>query len=109
MSHKTKQGTFALVFGLLCAVGAWAQTETGQIAGTVTDATGAVITGASVTANQATTGRTRSTTSTSSGNFVIANVLAGTYQLTVTAPGFQTYKRNVVVTVGARVGADVRM
>ncbi len=88
---------------------AWAQTETGRIAGTVTDVQSGVIPGVTVTAKSVAAGTTRTTVTDSSGNYVIANVAADTYDVTFELSGFKTVKTRVQVTVGATVGADARI
>lgn len=101
-----------IVFWAIAALmisAAFAQTETGQITGTVTDPTGAVVPDAKVTVRNVDTGATRNTTTGASGVYVAPNLLPGTYQLTVEATGFTTSQRQVVVQVGSRVGADVAL
>jgi hypothetical protein len=93
----------------LAALLAWAQTETGQITGVVTDPTGAVVPNATVTARNIATQATRSVTTTQNGNYVIANLLPGNYEVTVEAKGFAQTRGRVTVNVGARVGFDVRL
>lgn len=88
---------------------ALAQTETGQITGTVQDQTGAVIPGATVTVISSGTGATRNTTASSSGDFAVSNLLPGSYQVTVAASGFSSFRQSVVVTVGSRVGLPVKL
>ena len=88
---------------------AWAQTETGRIAGTVTDVQGGVIPGVTVTAKSVAAGTTRNTVTDSSGNYVIANVPADTYDITFELSGFKTVKTRAQVNVGATVGADARI
>lgn len=63
----------------------------GTIAGVVTDAAGAVVAGADVTATETTTSASRSTTSDSSGRFTLGALPTGTYSLRVTAPGFKVF------------------
>src|SRR5579872_4781006 len=84
-----------------------AQTETGQITGTVLDAQGAAVE-ATVTAVEAETKATR-TGKTSSGVYAFPSLVPGTYDVTVTAPGFETAKRRVTVGVGAKVGMDFHL
>lgn len=86
-----------------------AQTETGQITGTVADPSGAVIAGATITATEKSTNTVRTTTSGSAGSYVIPNLTPGNYEISATSAGFQTFRQAVVVTVGARVGADIRL
>jgi outer membrane receptor protein involved in Fe transport len=99
---------FLLVFlGITYLV--WSQAETGQIAGTVQDATGSVIPNATIKVTNASTGAERSTTSSASGDFSLANLLPGTYNVTVEVSGFSKFQQSVTVTVGARVGLPVKL
>jgi hypothetical protein len=82
-----------------------AQTETGQITGTVLDPSGGVVTTATVTAVDVATQAKRTATPTS-GTYVFANLLPGTYEVTATAPGFNALKQTVTVNVGSKVGID---
>src|SRR5208282_1158134 len=68
-----------------------AQQITGNIRGVVTDPTGAVIQGASITARQAETGLSRTTTTDRNGSYVLLELPLGLYRLQVTAKGFQEY------------------
>jgi hypothetical protein len=74
-------GTLIAVFALL------AQTDQGRINGIVMDSTGAVIPGASVTARNLKTGVTRTAEANEQGQFVILNLAAAQYNLTVNASG----------------------
>lgn len=75
-----------------CCAG-WAQTPTGQITGLVTDATGAVIQGAGVTATQVGTGTSRETRSNQSRNYTIPLLPPGSYRIVVESPGFKQVTR----------------
>ncbi|MFP5238004.1 MAG: carboxypeptidase regulatory-like domain-containing protein [Acidobacteriota bacterium] len=68
-----------------------AQQITGNIRGTVTDPSGAVIRGASVTARQVETGLSRSTTTDRNGNYVLLELPVGHYRLQAAAKGFREY------------------
>ena len=68
-----------------------AQQITGNIRGTVTDPTGAVISGAAATAQQAETGLSRTATTDRNGNYVLLELPVGHYRLQVAAKGFQEY------------------
>ena len=113
-----KSLTAPLLFGVLAvAVGllgnpspSAAQTVSGRILGTVRDSQGAVMPNVSVTAKSLETGTERTTTSDASGGFSISSVPAGVYQVTGTAPGFQTQTRTgLTVTVGAALRVDLSM
>jgi hypothetical protein len=69
-----------------------AQTTKGTIAGVVTDKTGAVVTGATVTATPSDGGEGRSTTTGARGEYRIEALTPGQYTLAVSAPGFSTLK-----------------
>jgi hypothetical protein len=72
----------------------------GDISGAVTDPTGAVIPNAKVQVTNPATGESKTVTSNSSGSFRVSLLSPGTYQVTVTAPGFTTESNVVVVSAG---------
>ncbi len=84
----------SILFALLIAVSAsaFAQTFHGTISGTVVDVQGAVVAEASVQLVNPATNFVQTSKSSSSGEFLFPELPVGIYQLTVTAPGFQTYK-----------------
>ena len=67
-----------------------AQTSNGTVVGIITDTTGGAIVGATVTIVSADTGAVRTTLTNQEGNFRIESVLPGVYNVSATAPGFQT-------------------
>jgi hypothetical protein len=82
----------------------------GTIDGNVTDASQAAVAGAKVGATNQDTNFTRDTTTNSTGLYTIPTLPPGTYTLTVSAPGFQTYtRRGVVVTSETVTRADVAL
>ena len=94
---KTREVTARLVVILLpllalCAT-MYAQTGLGNIAGTVTDPSGAVVVGATVTATNVNTGVKTARPSNSTGFYEILQLLPGKYTLEGVAPGFKTFKR----------------
>jgi outer membrane receptor protein involved in Fe transport len=80
-----------LAFVVMSCLSVSAQQITGNIRGIVSDPTGAVIKGASVTARQAETGLSRMTTTDREGNYVLLELPIGHYSLQVAAKGFQEY------------------
>lgn len=83
---------------LLILVGgrpALAQKTTGEVRGTVTDTTGAVVPGATVTVTSADTGVTRNVTTETKGEFAFPLLQPGRYRLEVTAPSFKKYTTEV--------------
>lgn len=81
----------------LTALTTFAQTDSTQILGLLTDASGAVIAGATVTAKHVATGDVRSTTSNESGNYIFPLLSIGEYELTVSAAGFKSEVRTGIV------------
>src|SRR5260370_35371413 len=97
---------FLKFFALLILVGfsfnqAWAQSVvSGEIDGTVTDATGAVVPNATVNLSSSETGFSESTTTSANGAFRSALVRPGSYTLTITVSGFPTWMRPVTPSLG---------
>jgi len=86
----------------------WAQTERGSIRGTVTDATGAVVPGASVAATNSGTGVATSTISTDAGTYNLPALPPGEYRVEVSKPGFKSLVReNLTVSAASVVGLDL--
>jgi hypothetical protein len=89
---------------------ALAQTRTtGQIVGTVKDATGAVVQGAQLVLIDLGTGRTVEAKSGSDGGFVFPNLQPGTYQLAATREGFQPITlQSIIVETSRSTDVTVR-
>src|SRR2546428_4338888 len=87
----------------------FAQTETGRITGVVTDQSGLVVPGATITLTSTTAGGVRTTTSDAGGRYVIANVQPGSYSLKVELSGFAPQTSNVQVNVGAAVSVENKL
>ncbi len=83
---------------------------TGSIQGSVADATGAIIQGATVTVTNFATQVKQVATTEGNGLFSFPNLAIGTYTLDVVAQGFQHYTRsNVVLEVGSSIAINVEM
>ena len=83
-------GAGFLVFGMVGAAAFGQTASTGALAGAVLDPSGAVIGGARVTATNVGTDQKRFVTSAADGNYAIPLLPPGTYQVSVTHPGFKT-------------------
>jgi hypothetical protein len=86
--------SISLFLSLSLAAGASAQQGRGTILGTVTDTTGAVIPGATVTVTNTATNVTTAVVSNSDGNYAAPNLLVGGYTVTVTKEGFKKSVRS---------------
>jgi hypothetical protein len=99
-----------LVFVLLAAISLSAQTFRGTILGSVTDPSGAVLPGASVTVKNVATGLARTTETSADGSYSLPELPIGTYTVTVTLAGFQTFQANgVEVDVSGERRVDAAM
>ncbi len=75
---------------------------TAEMNGRVTDASGAVLPGVTVTATQTDTGATRTTVTDDAGAYVMTSLPTGPYRLEVSLQGFKTYvQTGIVLQVGA--------
>src|ERR1022692_4231381 len=91
--RNTKMGSLKALLGcgLLVLVCSAALAQSGSIAGTVTDSTGAVVQGADIIARNVGSNTVRSTTSNGAGTYSLPDLVAGTYEITVTKQSFKTF------------------
>ena len=89
---------FAIFFSFSIP-GLWAQSagSAGTIYGTVTDTTGAIVPGATVTIENPVSGYSRTTTSDSEGHYQFTNLPFNPYHLAVSTAGFAPYSQDVDV------------
>lgn len=99
-AHRTL--SIVIFCALLCAAGALAQnTNSGDIRGTVTDASGAIVPGATVTVKNDETGAVRQFVTNGDGLYDSNSILPGTYTLSFSKAGFETLvRRSIVLRVG---------
>lgn len=86
---STGIAAFLFCFGVVLQV--WAGDVTARIRGTVIDPSGAVVSNATVTATNVQTGVAYNTQTHSTGSYELLNLPVGTYNLSVTAPGFEAF------------------
>lgn len=82
---------------------------TGDITGTVTDPSGAVVPDASVTLKSATTGATQTTTTNASGGYRFSLLKPGDYTLTVAQKNFKSLIQSVTISVGQITTANLSL
>src|SRR5579864_2068873 len=85
--------TRVLSFFLACASAVFAQSDRGTITGTISDPAGAVIAAAAIEARNTETGVVYPVAASATGNYTIPQLPAGTYELSVTVPGFKKLLR----------------
>src|SRR6266404_4862536 len=104
--------TFVLVFLAFCSLpfAAHAQSASATLSGTVEDQNGAVVPGATVTAENKATGLKRQATTNGEGYFTIPLLPPSTYSVTAQAGGFSPVQvSNVVLNVGDRKALQIQL
>src|SRR5947209_2522257 len=106
MNSKTARfvlSAWILGFCLVASLPLRAQVVGATLSGTVTDASGAVIPNAQITARNSATGVSREATSDAAGFYLIPSLLPGSYDVRVSAKGFSTdVQSNITLAVGAQ-------
>src|SRR3989441_4120196 len=102
---------FSVGFAIfLIGVPAFSQGNTGRILGNITDATGALIPGASVTITNVERGTSRTLITDEAGAYNAPSLPPGTYQIRAELSGFKTVERpNVVLEVGKELKIDITL
>jgi carboxypeptidase family protein/TonB-dependent receptor-like protein len=101
---------FAFAILSLSAVAVFAQDTTGTILGTITDASGAVLPGVTVTVKNTDTSQSRTIVSDAAGRYRMPLLPPGHYEVTAQIQGFQTMVRSgITVTVGQQAVVDAKM
>ena len=96
------------VCAFLLVLSAFAQSDRGTITGTVSDPSGAVVANAPISAKQLETGATFEAGTSATGNYTLSQLPTGTYELTVTVPGFKRFVRqNLALPVAQTLRIDV--
>ncbi len=93
-----------LIVCLLLAFGtAFGQAARGTITGTIADPAGAVIPGASIEAKNSETGALYQVASSSTGNYTLADLPSGMYELSASMPGFKKFIRSGITVMAAQI------
>ena len=101
---------YSRYFILVLATCLFGQTFRGTILGTVTDQSGAVVAGATITVKNTATGLERAAQTSTDGSYSIPELPIGTYTVTVTQAGFQTsMTREVTVNVATERRVDSQL
>jgi len=99
----------SLSFSIL-ALAAYGQSDRGTITGTVSDPAGAVVANAPIEAKLLETGAVYQAASSATGNYTLSQLPTGTYELTISVPGFKKFVRqNLVLPVAQTLRIDVSL
>ena len=108
----SRQLTSVVILFVLCLFVQFLQaqsTNTGIVSGTVTDPSGAVVSGARVRLTDVATNTPRTASTNDAGHYVLVNVPPGRYDLTITKQGFSTTKAPLNVEVGQATTFDTAL
>jgi hypothetical protein len=106
---KSRQWLWLCIFAI-CSPGALLSQDTASLTGTVTDPSGAAIPGAIVSISNTEKGVKRTAPSNGSGDYVFAALPIGSYNISVTATGFEKYEaKGVILNVAQKSRVDVAM
>jgi hypothetical protein len=95
---------------LLVCLGMFAQSDRGTITGTVVDPAGAIVANAQIEARSLETGAVYPAASTTTGNYTLAQLPVGTYELSASVPGFKKYlRRGITVQVADTLRIDITL
>ena len=104
------KGILCLLLFFVGILSVHAQSNQGQVAGNVTDTTGAYVGGASITAKDQATGSVYTAVSTSAGSYRFPSIQIGRYTVTTAAKGFKaTVSTGVEVRVGTVTALDIAL
>jgi hypothetical protein len=110
LSFRFGKWLFVLLLVALSVPCMHAQGDRGSITGVISDPAGRVLPKASITMRNVATGETYTTVTTGSGVYTISSLPAGTYNLSLTAPGFKGYMQNgITISVAQDTRQDIAL
>jgi hypothetical protein len=115
MDHAFRSQLARFILGTAMALASitslWAQGGTGELAGLVTDPSGAVVGSAQIILTNGATGEKREETTSAAGTYRFdALQVVGTYAIEIRAKGFKNYKlADIIISVGVVTSHDVKM
>lgn len=99
----------ALMALFLAAPVAWAQVDRATLSGTLKDASGGVLAGATVTVTNIATNVAAKATTSSTGTYLVVNLASGQYLVEGEASGLQKAVQSVILSVGQRARLDLTL
>ncbi|HXJ42406.1 MAG TPA: carboxypeptidase-like regulatory domain-containing protein, partial [Bryobacteraceae bacterium] len=112
MSNVRSLGSRIAQLGLLLglAVTGWSQSDLSTITGNVKDSSGGNVPSAKISVRNEGTGTTRETTTNETGTYIVSNIPAGRYTVSVEANGFKRYeKKGNLLDANLPLGVDVTL
>ena len=108
--QRARGVVLALVLAITCAATVAAQTTLGRLSGSVLDASGAALPGATITLTNDATNQVQTTVANESGVYLFPQVAVGSYKVEITLSGFKTATfTKVAVAVGQEYSLTARL
>src|SRR5580698_5371440 len=112
--EATLRRIIPIFLALICIIwattpSAFSQATTGSILGAVADGSNAMIVGAEVTATNRATGIKQSAMTDSGGNYRLAQLVPGTYIVSVNMPGFKSLSESVDLVVDQQINLNLTL
>ena len=104
-----RAAALALLVSLWSAAPTAAQSTYGSLIGTITDTSGAVVPGATVTITNAQTQAVRTSATSGDGSYLVANLDAGSYHVVVSLSGFADVVRDATLLARQTVRVDAQL
>ena len=108
-SAARRAHVFAFLSVLLLSAPAFAQATTADLVGRVTDGSGAVLPGATVTVTHTGTGQVRTQVASDTGDYAFNLLPIGTYEITIELQGFKTQTARMALASGDRARVDGKL
>jgi outer membrane receptor protein involved in Fe transport len=109
MTKILARAVWLAAFAAALATNAAAQNVYGSLVGNVTDSSGGVVPGATVTVTQTETNLSRETQTNAQGAYSIPNIPSGTYTVSVTLTGFQSFTAKDIIVTNRDVRVDAKL
>ncbi len=110
MVHSPARSLLLAVVAALFAAPLLAQSSTGRISGTIRDASGAAVPGATISVAPQPSGSTRSVTSSADGSYTVADLTPGLYTVSADLLGFRrATRRDLSVAAGGTATVDLTL
>jgi Carboxypeptidase regulatory-like domain len=109
MTRKVTRISVLLAVGLAASIGFGQNANTGEIKGTVSDPSGAVVSGVTVTITNVQTGVNTVTTTNPAGIYDVPSIPTGEYRITFSKNGFRTTVREGLILQIQTLGIDATL